>query len=117
MPGFVAHHGHAQNSELAVILCFNLRYRDVKMVPQPILNAAHYLSFVLEAPGFTYQQADAEGTNNHDQKLQFPVLQRSLHLIDAVSLDQVADLDVIVAGDLQAAFKTFSDLTRVVLEA
>src|SRR5262245_7966942 len=40
----------------------------------------------------------------------------SLHLIDAVGLDDVADLDVVVAGDLHAALEAFAHLADVLLE-
>ena len=40
------------------------------------------------------------------------LLQRSLHLLDAVRLDDVADLDVVVAGDLDAALEALADLAR-----
>src|SRR5262249_14266918 len=43
--------------------------------------------------------------------------ERPLHLLDAIALDAVADLDVVVAGDLQAALHALADLTDVVLEA
>src|SRR5262249_5432409 len=68
--GLGAHHGHSQNGQLTVILRFNLRNRDVESVPQPILDAAHHLTFILETPGFTHQQPDAEGTNQHNCRLQ-----------------------------------------------
>src|SRR4051812_17539633 len=43
--------------------------------------------------------------------------QRPLHLLDAVSLDDVADLDVVVAGDLDTALEALADLLHVLLEA
>src|SRR5438128_1511579 len=42
--------------------------------------------------------------------------QRALHLLDAVGLDDVADLEVVVAGDLEAAFEAFAHLARIFLE-
>src|SRR5437867_9085756 len=44
-------------------------------------------------------------------------LQGSLHLLDAVSLDRIVYLDVVVTGNLQAALKAFTDLAHVFLEA
>src|SRR6266852_4736514 len=107
---FITHHGQTQDGKLTMILCLHLCYRDVVTVPQSILNAAHYLSFILEAPGFSHQQSNAEGTDNH-------VLQRSLHLVDAVGLDQVANLDIVVPGDLQAALETLANIADIVFEA
>src|SRR5262245_33495750 len=44
-------------------------------------------------------------------------LQGSLHLLDAVRLDSIVHLDVVVAGDLQAALKAFAHLADVFLDA
>ena len=43
-------------------------------------------------------------------------LQGSLPDLDLVRLDHVADLDVVVAGDLHAALEALADLADVVLE-
>src|SRR5262245_44798770 len=43
--------------------------------------------------------------------------ERPLHLLDAVALDDVVYLDVVVAGDLQAALEALAHLADVVLEA
>src|SRR3954451_5295215 len=43
--------------------------------------------------------------------------QRALHLFDAVRLDDVVDLDVVVAGDLHAALEALAHLAHVLLEA
>src|SRR5258708_486252 len=45
------------------------------------------------------------------------MLQRSLHVFDAVRLDHVVHLDVIVAGNLEAALEALADFAGIVLEA
>src|SRR5262245_19627932 len=47
----------------------------------------------------------------------WPLLQGSLHLLDAEGLDNVADLDVVVAGNFQAALEALADLGDIVLDA
>ena len=41
--------------------------------------------------------------------------QRALHLLDAVALDDVVHLHVVIAGDLEAALEPLLDLADVVL--
>src|SRR5690348_13353857 len=45
------------------------------------------------------------------------LLQRALDLLHAVRLDHVADLDVVVAGNLEAALEPLAHVPHVVLEA
>src|SRR5262249_14399877 len=45
------------------------------------------------------------------------LLQRSLHLFDAIRFDHVADLDIVVAGNFEAAFEAFAYLAHILLEA
>src|SRR5262249_23408730 len=45
------------------------------------------------------------------------LLQRPLHLFDAIRLDHVADLDIVVAGNLEAALEAFAHFAHVFLEA
>src|SRR5262249_11517959 len=45
------------------------------------------------------------------------LFKRSLHLLHAVSFDHVVDLDVVVAGNFQAALEAFAHLADILLEA
>src|SRR5712692_10233777 len=56
LAAFVAHHRQTQDGKLTVILGLHLCHGNVVTVSQPILNAAHHLTLVLETPGFTHQQ-------------------------------------------------------------
>src|SRR5262249_16843186 len=51
------------------------------------------------------------------RRLNESLVQRPLHLLDAVRLDDVADLDVVIASDLHAALEPLAHLTHVLLEA
>src|SRR6185437_4067634 len=65
---------------------------------------------VLERSALADQQPGSQGTDRHG-------LQRPLLDFDLEGLDDVADLDVVVAGNLQAALEAFADLLDVFLEA
>src|SRR5262249_20919669 len=51
------------------------------------------------------------------RRLNESLVQRPLHLLDAVRLDDVADLDVVIASDLHAALEPLAHLAHVLLEA
>src|ERR1051326_3763450 len=104
----------AEHGELPLIQRVQLGHGHVELVPQAILDAAHHLPLVLEAARLTDEQADEHGTDEHGV---IHALQRALYLIDAVRLDHVADLNVVVTGDLQTAFEAFTHLARILLEA
>src|SRR5262245_48730877 len=53
---FIAHHRKTQDGELAVILFLDLRHRHVELVPQPVLDAANHLAFVLQAARLAEEQ-------------------------------------------------------------
>ena len=99
-----------EDDDLVVVLGVDLGDGHVEGVPQPVEDAADHLPLVLQALRLPQQQPHPQGADDHG-------LERPLHLLDAVRLDHVVDLDVVVAGDLDAALEALADLADVVLEA
>src|SRR3954452_10955613 len=45
-PGLVADHGHAEHRQLTLVLRLDLGHRDIKLVPQAVLDTPDHLSLV-----------------------------------------------------------------------
>src|SRR5262249_19530266 len=98
---------------------------------QPGLDALNHLPLVLEGAGLTDQQPNQEGTDVHNRSVnrlagrgaggdppgEAESRQSPLHLLDAVGLDDVVDLDVVVAGHLDPALEALAPLLDGLLDA
>src|SRR5262249_25877669 len=126
------HHRKTEHGNLALVLGLDLGDGHVETVAQAVHDGANNLAFVLEAPGLADQQLHASRTHDHAHLPVQPrraversaarrgctnLRQRPLHLFDAVRLNRVADLDVVVTRDLQTALEALTDFTHVILEA
>lgn len=49
----IANHSYSKHDHLTMLERFDLRYRDIELIPQTILDAADYLSFILQAARFS----------------------------------------------------------------
>src|SRR5438309_1265609 len=84
-----------------------------------MLRTTCRLSFRVRASRSKSRTSRVPTTTINLRELTLPArpLERPLHLLDTVGLDNVADLDVVVAGDLNAALEAFADLAHILLEA